>query len=148
MNKSQKILNDLMLKILPFEEFRQNDVVGYNRSKGIYEKCQIIDIGKNYISLNNYNEWYHIKGVNDKTINFATYSIDLKFISRDWKLPDLLMAMMKRHPNPPFTNYHLEPNGSFAERQKDGTWLILFDYDLTKSVLDQESIKEIIGVLK
>ena len=131
-------LNELMLKILPFEEFRQNDVV--EESVLGYE-CNLLCFNKStgkylikYDQLNN-------------TILKEEFAEDLKFISRDWTLNDLLMAFQQ---NRDFHTTLLITNKGYLEYyiMEDIVWQV--DYDLTKSLLNQseETQKKIIEVLK
>ena len=128
----KKKLHDLMLKILPFEEFRVGDRVEYKN-----RECEVIKKNNEntcWIYDNAPSEW--------EGSEYTPYVFDLhlKFISRDWQLPDLLMAWRKRT-GLTQEGFWFYKNMSVAE--------ILKDFDLTKSVLEQEesTIKEIIGVL-
>ena len=131
-------LNELMLKILPFEEFRQNDVV--EESVLGYE-CNLLCFNKStgkylikYDQLNN-------------TILKEEFAEDLKFISRDWTLNDLLMAFQQ---NRDFHTTLLITNKGYLEYyiMEDIVWQV--DYDLTKSLLNQseETLTKIIEVLQ
>ncbi len=136
-------LHDLMLKILPFEEFRQNDVVreaevypcliDKNDNPVIkYRDGIVFSVSANWICVKNYTDSAQFR------------KKDTKFISRDWQLPDLLMAMNKN-------------KKELLWISSDGLLWVTdlthyphtkeIPYDLTKSVLDQESIKEIINII-
>ena len=127
MNKSQKTLHDLMLKILPFEGFRQNDVVETNYDLELISGT-VVDLTDYFLILD--------------TFEMAIEKKCAKFISRDWQLPDLLMALDRKRK----WRINLDSDYNNIMRFSDGGKIIWID--LTKSVLDQESIKEIIGVLK
>ncbi len=141
MNKSQKTLHDLMLEILPFEEFRQNDICEFDAK---HEKSSVTLKLQRQIMICGTETALMIDGL--------TLSIKgLKFISRDWQLPDLLMAMNKEN-----NDVTLISDRFFIDNHKmkitcnnlDKNFIIEFDFDLTKPVLEQESIKQIIEVLK
>ena len=131
-------LNELMRDLLPFEEFRQNDVV--EESVLGYE-CNLLCFNKStgkylikYDQLNN-------------TILKEEFAEDLKFISRDWTLNDLLMAFQQ---NRDFHTTLLITNKGYLEYyiMEDIVWQV--DYDLTKSLLNQseETLTKIIEVLQ
>ena len=137
-------LNELMRDLLPFEEFRQNDVV--EESVLGYE-CNLLCFNKStgkylikYDQLNN-------------TILKEEFAEDLKFISRDWTLNDLLMATGKKEVRIDLTNFQLYypspiqfKNNIIRITHTNG----YFIYDLTKSLLNQseETQKKIIEVLQ
>ena len=144
MNKSQKTLHDLMLKILPFEGFRQNDVVEYD------------DVEWQVLGNEYNNKVLIVCDVTDDDA-FQENAKDLKLISRDWQLPDLLMAMEKKMLDVDISTsladdkiikivYEKAVASMFMAMPRIEKTTIHFD--LTKSVLEQESIKEIIKVLK
>ena len=142
MNKKQQELHDLMLSILPFEEFRQNDVVQHidSGTRGVVLKTLWNNLVFNYQHPSLYTE--------------TKQSLEFKFISREWTLNDLLMAIETKW------NYRCKSQKIYnkntvmqievySEQDDCGNSIgTEFYYDLTKSVLEQESIEEIIKVLK
>ena len=134
MTKDQKTLHDLMLNILGFGNFRQNDVV---ETFGITKKANKIE----RVVMNS--------GTDISLLIDSTFrnNKDLKFTSRDFTLNDLLMAFHKVRE---FHTYLGINNKGYMEYWDSTTeedskqW----DYDLTKNVLEQDNLKEIIEVLK
>ncbi len=138
MNKAQKTLHDLMLKILPFEELRQNDV------------CEYDEVEWQVLSNEYNNKVLIVYDVTDDGA-FQENAKDLKLISRDWQLPDLLMANWN-------TGYKFEISNW---KERNLACIDIYNhslrlpkktiyFDLQKSVLEQEKsvIKQIIRVLK
>ncbi len=130
-------LHDLMLKILPFEGFRQNDV------------CEYDEVEWQVLSNEYNNKVLIVCDVTDDDA-FQENAKDLKLISRDWQLPDLLMVMNKINT---FVFYEFDQYAEGNINTMCFTVHITMDkdveikFDLTKGILEQESIKEIINII-
>jgi len=137
MNKKQQELHDIMLSILPFEEFRQNDVV--EESVLGYE-CNLLCFNKStgkylikYDQLNN-------------TILKEEFAEDLKFINRKWTREDFENALLIKD----FIIEQQRVLENIAINIQDNTYMskCRIIWNPRKSVLEQESIESIIKVLK
>ena len=134
MNKLQTKLHDIMLSILPFEEFRQNDII----EEEINGSCQFICYADNMMS--------YILGKNGMDEIETEY---IKFISRDWTLNDLLMCLNHKHliikeiVCMTYKDISIQYPAMINNKEIN----VMIDYDLTKNLLDQDNLKEIIEVL-
>jgi len=130
---SKQKLNDLMLSILPFEEFRKGDIVRYGNIKTDWIILRVSHIGSALIEA---GRW----GWRERPLS------DLKFISRDWTLNDLLMAIDK------LKTFLVSDMGEMWTREiinYEPKMQCIGDYDLTKSVLNQsnETQQKLIEIL-
>ena len=148
MNKTQQKLHDLMLSILPFKEFRQNDVVGIGKEdckpRGIILYKHPI---RNFRGKNIFEDYYCVLQTND--VETFCHISKLKFISRPFTLNDLLMAMSIRDCIYRTSKLYKELV-LFRMYNKEKGHYEYFKFDLTLSLLNQEeeTLKLIIGVLE
>ena len=149
-NRSNKIpigilkatLHDRMLSILPFKKFRQNDRVSW-KIKPFSDETGIV--GSEIKSF--------IAGGDDKKkllINGKIKDIkDLKFISRNWQLSDLLLAIKELNPKQ-LAIINLQEEILYITDLSLYPHTKNIHFDLTESLLNQEEdvLTKIIEVLQ
>ena len=141
MNKLQTKLDKIMLSILPFKGFRQNDVV-----EDMDGEQLIVLQNEKYGGKIDYGRFL-CSGDNAVII---LEDDELKFISRDWTLNDLLMCLNHKHliikeiVCMTYKDISIQYPAMINNKEIN----VMIDYDLTKNLLDQDNLKEIIGVLK